>query len=174
MVAFPELLLGIDNFSKKWKHDVEQITHDRQCEFGATLTEWHKRFSNAKPDPLFLPLGEVHYVRRVAGSNFVISASHESVGLQVSDVILWLYKQIDRGLDLQGQCSKIMQYAMNNTFFYEFSMQSMSVYLHNFLYMLDQKPITIEQMAAGQKLLGQLEAKKQQTMSDYVLKKYNT
>jgi len=167
MVAFPDLLRGIDNHSKKWKKKVEKIIHDRQSEFGASLREWHTMYSNAKPDPLFMPLGEVHYVRRVAGSDFLIMPSPESAGLQVADVILWLFKQVERGVRLQGACSRLMQYAFNNSLYYEFSLQSMSDYLHEFLTMLQKKPLTDENLAAGQKLLDGMEARRQENMAKF-------
>lgn len=172
MVAFPTLLQGIDKLSKKWKRPVEKITHDRQSEFGALLKEWHTRFANAKPDPLFMPLGEVHYIRRVAGSDFVISPSPESAGLQIADIALWLFKQMTSGKKPLGQCARLMQYISNNAFYNEFSMQSMSNYLHEFMAELDKKQITLEEMVAGQKLLNGFEQRRLENMKNYQEQKF--
>ena len=55
MVAFGNLLEGIEDRSKAWKRPVKKILHDRQSQIGTTLKYWHELFSNASPNHLSGP-----------------------------------------------------------------------------------------------------------------------
>jgi hypothetical protein len=47
MVAFANLLDGLELLSKRWGRKLRKIVHDRQSQFEGTLAEWHRVFSNA-------------------------------------------------------------------------------------------------------------------------------
>ncbi|MFM7376735.1 MAG: hypothetical protein ACKO1O_01165, partial [Erythrobacter sp.] len=111
MVAFANLLDGLEALSIKWKRPVRLIRHDRQSQFEGTLTEWHQLFSNALPYQMHLP-GETRVLRKVPNSDFEVYASDISPGIQVDDIILWLFKQFLSGKDFPYHCAKILNFAM--------------------------------------------------------------
>ena len=47
LVAFVNLLEGLEEYSKRWKRPVRRITHDRQSQFESTLREYHRLFAEA-------------------------------------------------------------------------------------------------------------------------------
>jgi hypothetical protein len=49
LVAFANLLQGLQDFSQRWRKKIARITHDEQSEFGRMLLSWHALFSNAAP-----------------------------------------------------------------------------------------------------------------------------
>ncbi|ATG48273.1 hypothetical protein CEW89_12280 [Celeribacter ethanolicus] len=73
MVAFANLLDGLEGFSKRWRRPLRKIVHDRQSQFEGSLAEWHKMFSNASDEPIHRP-GETIVFQKVAGSTFEVSA----------------------------------------------------------------------------------------------------
>jgi hypothetical protein len=92
LVAFANLLEGLEGFSKRWARPVKRITHDRQSEFENTLKEWHELYTTASPEPITWA-GETYVVQRVVGSSFEMKADTDSAGIQAVDVVLWLYLQ---------------------------------------------------------------------------------
>ena len=79
MVAFANLLDGLEGYSKRWARKVRRIIHDRQSEFDKTLAFWHEMFSNASDEPMQL-VGEVVVVQKVVGSEFEVKAEFRQCG----------------------------------------------------------------------------------------------
>ncbi|MFT6475051.1 DUF3800 domain-containing protein [Qipengyuania profunda] len=119
-VAFTNLLEGLEALSKKWDRPVRLIRHDRQSQFERTLAHWHQLFSNALPDPIHLP-GETRVLRQVPGSDFEISASEHSPGIQVADLILWLFKRFLEGKDIPYESGRLLSFAMKRGMQNDFS-----------------------------------------------------
>jgi hypothetical protein len=92
LVAFTNLLQGLQTFSQRWKRKIARITHDEQNEFGRMLQSSHAMFSNAAPDVIEWA-GERYTLQMAPGSQFVIKGDEESAGIQMADVALWLYSQ---------------------------------------------------------------------------------
>ena len=92
MVAFDNLLTGLEDYSKRWRRPVRKIVHDRQIQFESSLAKKHVRLSNASDEPIQRP-GETIIFRKVAGSTFEVSTSDNSAGIQIADLILWLFRQ---------------------------------------------------------------------------------
>ena len=107
MVAFANLLDGLEGFSKRWKRDVRRITHDRQSEFDKTLAAWHELYSHASPEPLELFMGETHVMQKVVGSTFEVKANSESAGIQAIDVVLWFYLQFTKEAKFPRECARL-------------------------------------------------------------------
>lgn len=121
-VAFTNLLEGLEALSKKWNRPVRLIRHDRQSQFEKTLADWHQLFSNALPDPIHLP-GETRVLRQVPGSDFEISSSEDSPGIQVADLILWLFKRFLEGKDIPYESGKLLSFAMRRGMQNDFSFE---------------------------------------------------
>jgi hypothetical protein len=120
MVAFANLLDGLENFSKRWDRPVRRITHDKQSEFEATLKFWHEMFSHASPEPISLP-GETAVIQKVVESQFQVATDDDSPGIQIIDVILWLYLQIVRGKFISRESARLMNFAFKRAWMNDFS-----------------------------------------------------
>jgi hypothetical protein len=92
LVGFSNLVKGLDHFSTLWKKKIACITHDEQNEFGKMLHSWHELFSNAAPGELEWA-GERYSLQVAPGSRFEMKRDDESVGIQMTDVVLWLLGQ---------------------------------------------------------------------------------
>jgi hypothetical protein len=108
LVAFTNLLNGLETFSKLRRKRIALITHDEQSEFQGTLATWHERFSNAAPD-LIHWVGETFSVQMAAGSQFRIKSDTESPGIQIADVALWLFGQFLKGKTLPIGCTRLLE-----------------------------------------------------------------
>jgi hypothetical protein len=151
VVAFTNLLEGLETLSSKWKRPVRLIRHDRQSQFGATLAEWHQLISNALPDPIHLP-GETRVLRKVHNSDFEVSASDKSPGIQVADLILWLFKQFLSGKDLPYYSAKLLNFAMRRGMQSDFSFEGVErAMLEQFGPMMDSD-MSDEQLAKAREL----------------------
>jgi hypothetical protein len=69
VVAFTNLLDGLEKLSKKWDRPLRKLVHDRQAQFETTLAEWHRLFSNASDEPI-KRIDETVIFQKVAGSTF--------------------------------------------------------------------------------------------------------
>jgi hypothetical protein len=172
IVAFPSLLGGIDILSEKWDRPVLEIIHDRQSQFESTLKVWHEILSNAKPDIIILPGGDKERIRKVFGSKFKISNSDESAGIQVIDIILWLFKKIDDGNSIPSNCAKLMNEVFRKGFYDEISLKGISTYLEDIFEEIDKATISPEQMEHANELLEFAETRRQEIMKEYLEQKY--
>jgi len=172
MAVFPELLGGIDLFSKKWNKPVREIIHDRQSQFGPFLKTWHEVISNADAGTLTLPGGEKHTFRKVNGSKFMMSISEESPGIQIVDCILWFFKKIEDGKMLPSNCARIMNYVFKKGLYHEISISGIFKYLEKTFSDLDNTPISSEQMKKAHELLDFAENRRQEAMKKYFQKKH--
>ena len=120
MVAFGNLLDGLEGFSKRWRRPIKKIIHDRQSQFEGSLAEWHKMFSSASDEPIHRP-GETIVFQKVAGSTFEVSASDDSAGIQIADLILWLFKQHLSGKRLPAASAQLLNYVFKKGYQSDFS-----------------------------------------------------
>ena len=119
-VAFTNLLDGLDRFTRDRNRSVARITHDQQSEFETTLRMLHEMFSNASGEELRWA-GETYSLQKVAGSTFEIREDQTSPGIQVADVVLWLYSQFRKGKDLPSYCESIVLFALSRGWEVDFS-----------------------------------------------------
>jgi hypothetical protein len=174
LVAFVNLLDGIEEKSKAWDVPVNQIYHDRQMEFQKSLQYWHEIFSNASPDPLFLPGGEKHVFRKVFGSEFIISSAEQSPGIQVIDIILWLFKRVIEGKRIGQNSRNLLIYVFRHAKQHDFSFDTMIDYLSDAMNFLFSATISDEQFEKGQEILNNIEANRQEKLLQYAEKKVIT
>jgi hypothetical protein len=122
LVAFGNLLQGLQILSQRYKKKVARITHDEQSEFSKTLTSWHEMFSNARPDVVRWG-GDDISIQMIPGSEFVIKADSESPGIQMADVALWLYAQSLKGKILPPGCERLLALVLHRGWHTDFSFQ---------------------------------------------------
>lgn len=166
MVAFVNLLDGLEFFSKKWKSPVQKIIHDRQSQFEGSLKEWHRIFSNASGEPLYR-LGETMVLQKVGGSSFDISSSDSSIGIQITDLALWLFRQFLAGKELPSGSAAILNYVFRKGFQNDFSFSGVGSYLESQLRTIMNANISDEALKAGQNLRDHQEKLRKHLMVKY-------
>ncbi len=174
MVAFPSLLRGIDEISSYFNRPVTEIVHDRQFEFQDILVEWHDILSKAAPDVITLPGEEPFSLQCVANSTFRISSSNDSVGIQVIDVVLWIYKRFIEQRVLGTGCKELLHYVFRNGYKHALSFESVNQYLSKIFNRLDSTPITNDDIEHAKKTLAQSETQRQENLRQYALKKFQS
>ena len=120
MVAFTNLLDGLEDHSKRFKRPVARITHDKQSEFQKTLELYHEMFSTASAEEIRWA-GETHVFQKVVGSQFEVKEDSASPGIQIADIVLWLYHQFRKGKSLPQRCMAILGYVIENGWESDFS-----------------------------------------------------
>ena len=145
---------------------VEKIVHDRQSQFEGTLAEWHLMFSNASDEPIKLP-GESVVLQKAAGSSFVVSSSSDSPGIQVIDLVLWLFRQLISGKTIPKASADILIYAFNKGYCSDFSFRGVGEKVQQQWSSIMAADISPEAMAAGQRILAETEKRRQKQIALY-------
>ncbi len=166
MVAFTNLLDGLETLSVKWNRPVRLIRHDRQSQFESTLAEWHQLVSNALSDPIHLP-GETRVLRKVHNSDFKVAASDTSPGIQVADVILWLFKQFLSGKELPYHCARLLNFAMRRGMQNDFSFEGVNLAMRETLGPMLDADVSEEQLAKAREALEHYEKIRLDNMASY-------
>jgi hypothetical protein len=166
LVAFTNLLEGLEHFWRERKKRVARITHDQQNEFAKSLAMYHELFSNAAPDQIRWG-GETYTLQRVVGSEFEVKEDSLSQGIQVTDVVLWLYSQLHKEKSLPRKCSAIMEYVFAHGWENDFSFKGVErMFVEKFGPILS-KPISIEQEKSAREWMAKAEAARQASITQY-------
>ncbi len=168
LVAFANLLDGLEKISSESKRRVAKIRHDQQSEFGKTLAAWHEMFSTAAPDELKWA-GETYRFQKVVGSEFEISEDSNSPGIQVADVVLWLYSQFRKGRQLPPGCMKVIGYVLSNGWENDFSFSGVEREAMNRFGPMLTTPLTEKQEVSARQALKELEKARLSSMEKYKL-----
>ena len=166
MVAFANLLDGLEWFSKRWNRPLQKIVHDRQSQFEGSLEEWHRMFSNASGEPIHLP-GETMVLRKVPGSTFEVSSSDDSAGIQVADLTLWLFRQFLAGRNLPENSAKLLNHVFKKGYQQDFSFRGVGDQVEVKLREIMEADIPAEAMEAGRRILEEQEQMRQQLIAMY-------
>lgn len=109
LVAFTSLITGVDETSKAWGSPVREIVHDRQIEMETTLRFYHEILANASDGVFHWPGEPPLSVRKVPGSVLRMATEEVSPGLQVIDVVLWLFKRALTDQDIGPEGARLLQ-----------------------------------------------------------------
>lgn len=152
--------------SKRFKRNVARITHDQQSEFEKTLKTYHDILSTASDDEIRWA-GETYAFQAVKGSTFETKEDNLSAGIQIADVILWLYHQHHKNRPLPSGCQTLLQYVFSNGWETDFSFGGVeAAYIQNYLPILEA-PIAPETLSRGQELVRQFEKDRLSSMAQY-------
>lgn len=166
MVAFVNLLQGLEHFSKRWNRPLRRIVHDRQSQFENTLKEWHRLFSNASGEPIYR-LGETYVLQMVKGSAFDVSASGQSGGIQVADMILWLHRQMLAKKSFPPGCAKLLNHAFRKGWLSDFSFDGVGKIAEEAYREMMAKELPDDALTAAAKMQASLEAKRKSNIALY-------
>ncbi|HEY6466067.1 MAG TPA: DUF3800 domain-containing protein [Candidatus Acidoferrales bacterium] len=166
LVAFANLLDGLDHFAKQYKKRVARITHDQQTEFEKSLAAFHELFTTVAPDQIRWA-GETFSLQKVVGSEFEVKADEKSAGIQVTDVVLWLYGQLRKQRELPTKCMAIVHYALMHGWESDFSFSGVDRMMQERYGAIFNTPITAEQEAQARQLLAKAEQNRLASMAQY-------
>ncbi len=166
MVAFANLLDGLEHLSKRWKRPLKKIVHDRQSQFERSLAEWHRMFSTASDEPIHRP-GETVVLQKVAGSTFEVSASDNSPGIQVADLALWLFRQFLLRKPVQNGVLAILKYMFRKGYFNDFSFNGVGSQLEKQYSEIMSNDISQRELEKGQQFLAEIEQTKKHLIERY-------
>lgn len=170
IIGFGNLLGAIEKQSAIWGRPVEVIRHDRQNEFGAAIKFWHQMYSNAREDVVEHPFGGKMVLRRVFGSRLEISDAKASPGIQIIDVILWLFARAQK-TDLPPNCQAILDYVYCRGFLDDFSFNSADKVATKLILEIESQPLSAQMIADGSKLRAEIEQRRLAGMEDYARSK---
>ncbi|UWQ16667.1 DUF3800 domain-containing protein [Jannaschia sp. M317] len=166
MVAFANLLDGLEGFSKRWHRPLKKIVHDRQSQFEGSLAEWHEMFSNASDEPIHRP-GETIVFQKVAGSTFEVSASDNSAGIQVADLILWLFRQHLSGKRLPPASGRLLNYVFKKGYHSDFSFDGVGQQVEEQYRQIMATELTPEMEQVAQKMIADNEQHRRRMIAAY-------
>jgi len=174
-VAFTGLLEGMDRASKLLKSPLREIVHDEQSEFEKTLRQWHGVVSNpklAKVEPIRWPgEKETLTLSRAPGSGFRTATEETSPGLQVVDIVLWLFKRVltnkDIGLGGARLLERVSQRGSQN----DFSFTGVGAAVERHWAEVYREEMTDEKRAVSAELIAKAEANRVRAMADYAAEK---
>lgn len=166
LVAFSNLLNGLQFLSREHKRKVKKIVHDEQQEFKNMLVTWHDMFSNAADVDIYWG-GETYNLQMVPDSKFVMSNDKDSPGIQIADLILWLYIQFIKGKKLPIGCNQLVIYALSNGWHNDFSFDGVEKMMIEKWGNVFWGPISDEQLEKGREMLKYSETQRQISMKRY-------
>lgn len=175
LAVFPNLLDGIEKRSRLWDRKVVEVVHDRQSQFEKTLAYWHKIYANAAPDVISWA-GEKHSLRRLPGSSFRVSSSAESAGIQLTDVILWLFKRVIDGRPIPPRSAHLISFVLKRSYQNDLSFKTVGGWLEEFFADLYSKPWNEDLERKGKAIVAMAEQRRQEGMARYAegkLKQYS-
>jgi hypothetical protein len=147
MVAFTNLINGIDRQSRAWGKSVKIIKHDRQTQFERSLAFVHELYANADPTPIEWPSMPKDSLQKVNDSKFVVSNRSESPGIQLVDIILWLFSRMNSGDDLPEHSNRLMEYTLRKDYYNDFSFDGVYWNLGKEMRPIMEAPFSEEQLA---------------------------
>lgn len=168
LVSFPEMLRAIDDQASFWKQPVKRIKHDRESQIQVLLKDWHKLLSNAG-DGTFRLWQQTFNVRLVSGSDFQISSSKESAGIQLADIVLWLSKRSDQIGDIGDAATSFLSRVRRNGRPFDLSMQTSEDIAAHMIAQADAE-LTAADLEKSRNLLEEFEAKRQEALKRFPLR----
>ena len=175
-VAFTNLMDGLQRISKKRGRYIREIVHDEQQQFKKTLTQWHELIS--RPDlehvaPLKWPGEEEPItVSKAPGSKFRMIHDNQSAGLQVTDIILWLIKQMYEHNDIPKECARLLNLVLKRGYYHDFSFSGVGHAADEKFERIMSAEIPVEQFDKGQVMLREEKERRTEMLRAYAEAKY--
>lgn len=168
-VAFTNLVRGIDQASKAWKRPVREIVHDRQSQFEKSLTQWHDIYSRpelAGVEPISWPGEDAPFSpAQVTGSTFRMACEEESAGLQVVDVVLWLFKRALAGKEIGPRSAALLQRVYRRGYQNDLSFDGVGAQVEQKLEEIYAAPVSQEALERGGVMIAAAEDKRRAALA---------
>ena len=170
-VAFTSLVLGIDETSKVWNHTVREIVHDRQHDLETVMRAHHEMVVNASEDLFHWPGEAPLSMRRVPGSALRIATEETSPGLQIIDVVLWLFKRVITAKTIGPNSARLLNQVYRNARQNDFSFSGVGRNLEAHMQMVMSAELGEDQWEFSRKFLTKTEDSRRAAMAEYASNK---
>jgi hypothetical protein len=160
MVAFTNLIDGIERQSQAWGNAVKIIKHDRQTQFEKSLAFVQELCANADPTPIEWPSMGKYSLQKVNGSKFVVANRFESPGIQLVDIVLWPFARMNTGDDLPEHSHRFMKYALSKGHYNDFSFDGVYCNLDKEMRPIMEAPFSEEQLAMAKEMIERWEGRR--------------
>lgn len=162
--TLPALFSGISDAAKQWGSRIGLIIHDRQSQFERTLREWHADFARLDGEQIFnfgdtpIRLADIHE------SKFEMRDSKSSPGLQLVDVVLWVFARSLSDKPVGPFASELLELCISPEDMYFMSLGNLAEELQNWLAFLMNRSLTEDQVMGAVDRLELLERTRQERM----------
>jgi hypothetical protein len=174
-VAFTNLMDGLESISKAWKRPIREIVQDEQSQFKQMLHNSHEIYSRpslADAEPLRWPgEREPYSISKAAGSKFRMTSEDMSPGLQVVDVVLWLFKRSLTGRDLGPRGARLLNVMFKRGLQNDMSFDGVGEDADEKYGKIITTPISEEQEAGGREMMRKNEKHRVRAMAEYAARK---
>jgi hypothetical protein len=160
MVAFTNLIDGIDRQSQAWGKSVKIIKHDRQTQFEKSLAFVHELYANADATPIEWSSMPKYSLQKANGSKFVVSNRTESPGIRLVDIVLWLFSRMNGGDELSEHSHRFMEYALRKGYNNDFSFGGVYYSLDKEMRPIMEAPFSEEQLARAKEMIERSEERR--------------
>lgn len=160
VVAFLNLIDGIEMQSERWGKPIKTITHDRQSQFEKTLKYWHEMISNADPTPINWPGMPERKLRKAFGSKMIISSAKDSAGIQIVDVVMWLFQRLNKGDDIGDESNNLMHFVFSKGWQTDFSFKSVYKNFSDEMETIMNAPISDEKLDNAREMIQKMSEQK--------------
>ena len=166
MVAFTNLLQGIDTVERKRRKKVERIFHDRQSQFEKNISEWHTLSTGAKEGEI--SWGGLNYrLRLVDESSLEFVKSDDSFGIQVADTFLWSWKRRLGGENVSWGMHHLTSSFTAQTYYSDFSFMGVEAALESTLREAYEAPLSDDVLRRAQKSIAEMRERSELNVSEY-------
>lgn len=168
-VAFTNLMRGIDEASKAWKRPVREIVHDRQSQFEKSLAQWHAIYARpelADIEPISWPGEDAPFTpAQVTGSRFRMASEEESPGLQIIDVVLWLFKRAISGKEIGPRSAALLQLVFRRGYQNDLSFDGVGAQVEQKLDDIYAAPVSSDAIERGAAMIAAAENKRRAALA---------
>jgi hypothetical protein len=169
-VAFTNLMRGIDQAARAWKRPVREIVHDRQSQFEKSLIQWHDIYARpelAGVEPISWPGEDAPFSpAQVTGSTFRMACEEESAGLQVVDVVLWLFKRALAGKEIGPRSAALLQRVYRRGYQNDLSFDGVGAQVEQKLNDIYAAPVSQDALERGAAMIAAAEDKRRAALAD--------
>lgn len=166
-VAMLTPLLGaVQRQAELWGTRAGIITHDQSSQFQSAWREVHKTLARAESVEFGLIGGPTHKIGIDKDSAFVIGDSKKIAGIQLIDVILWLWKRREAGAPMPPEANALLAKAFRSAQPYDMSHESTVRMAGEMLRPVMDSELTGKDLQRGRDLLAEMETQRRCRMSE--------
>lgn len=148
---------------------MREIVHHRQSEFERTFVEWHELTSNARDGSYRWPGEDEEFrMRRVPGSKLRMTSAEGSPGLQVVDVVLWLFSRILVDKPIGSHSARLLNFVFQHGFQSDFSFAGVEASVVRKLDDVFNREISDADMCRGHEILAMSEQRRLAALEEHL------
>ena len=158
------LFEAISRDAAEWKLPVKKIVHDQQVQFGAKLRDWHSMFRDIPPGTAGMFGDTPVEFPDISTSNFELADSGKSSGLQIVDLVLWIFSRSISGQNFEQATSQLLQATCSFENIQFVSLDWIRTELEIMKIAIYNQSVSAEQLTKGVQVTQMLEDQRQRRM----------